>query len=77
MPETAVMPDSSGEVLGRPDDAPRAGYRLGDDFVHLQNASIMMIDDEPIMMEVVQTFLEDAGYCRFTLVEDSTTAKRQ
>ena len=34
----------------------------------------MMVDDEPLMMEVVQTFLEDAGYRSFVVVEDSTVA---
>lgn len=38
------------------------------------NATIMMVDDEPITMEVVQTFLEDAGYERFLLIEDSRIA---
>lgn len=51
-----------------------AEYRLGEDFAQLRNASIMMVDDEPITMEVVQTFLEDAGYRRFILVDDSLLA---
>ncbi|MCB1759750.1 MAG: EAL domain-containing protein [Gammaproteobacteria bacterium] len=38
---------------------------------------IMMVDDEPITMEVVQAFLEDAGYRRFTLVEESRLAIEQ
>lgn len=50
------------------------GYRLGDDFEQLKNASIMMVDDEFITMEVVRTFLEDAGYRNFILVDDSTQA---
>ncbi|MCB1829340.1 MAG: response regulator, partial [Gammaproteobacteria bacterium] len=37
-------------------------------------ATIMMVDDEPITMEVIQTFLEDAGYERFRLIEDSRLA---
>ncbi|MCB1852287.1 MAG: EAL domain-containing protein, partial [Gammaproteobacteria bacterium] len=40
----------------------------------LANATIMMVDDEPITMEVVQTFLEDAGYEHFLLIEDSRLA---
>jgi len=40
-----------------------------DQFRGLSNASIMMIDDEPITMEVVKAFLEDAGYDRFTLID--------
>lgn len=50
------------------------GYKLGDDFEQMKNATIMMVDDEPITMEVVRTFLEDAGYRNFILVDDSTQA---
>lgn len=34
----------------------------------------MMVDDETTTMEVMQAFLEDAGYERFILVEDSSQA---
>jgi diguanylate cyclase (GGDEF)-like protein len=34
----------------------------------------MMVDDEATTMEVMQAFLEEAGYERFVLVEDSTQA---
>lgn len=40
----------------------------------LKNAVIMMVDDEPILMEVLQSFLEDEGYKNFITVEDSTLA---
>lgn len=33
-----------------------------------------MVDDEPITMEVVQTFLEEFGYSRFVLIDDSSKA---
>ncbi|RTE66720.1 EAL domain-containing response regulator [Amphritea opalescens] len=39
-----------------------------------KNALIMMVDDEPIMMEIVQAHLEEAGYSRFISVEDSSKA---
>ena len=39
-------------------------------------AQIMIVDDEPITMEVVKTFLEDFGYQNFLLVEDSSQAVR-
>ena len=52
---------------------PGAGKR-DDNLASLANATIMMVDDEPITMEVVQTFLEDAGYERFQLIEDSRIA---
>lgn len=40
----------------------------------LRHAVIMMVDDEPIMMEVLQTFLEYEGYENFLMVSDSTQA---
>ena len=56
---------------------PSPRYKLGDDFEQMRNATIMMVDDEPITMEVVRAFLEDAGYRNFILVEDSTRAMEQ
>lgn len=40
----------------------------------LKDAKVMIVDDEPIMIEVVQAFLEDAGYTNFLTTEDSTQA---
>ena len=40
----------------------------------LFNATIVMVDDEPITMEVVQVFLEEAGYRNFVLIENSSEA---
>ncbi len=40
----------------------------------LQDASIMIVDDEPMMIEVTQTYLEDAGYTRFVSVTDPRLA---
>jgi len=40
----------------------------------LLNATIFMVDDEPITMEVVQAFLEEAGYRNFVLIEKSSEA---
>jgi len=37
-------------------------------------ATIMMVDDEATTMEVMQAFLEEAGYQRFVLLEDSSRA---
>lgn len=39
-----------------------------------KDALIMMVDDEPIMMEIVQAHLEDVGYENFISVEDSRQA---
>ena len=56
---------------------PTPNDTLGDDFEQRKNATIMLVDDEPSTMEVVLTFLEDAGYRNFVLVEDSTRAMEQ
>lgn len=40
----------------------------------LTDAMIMMVDDEPLEMEVIQIFLQRLGYHRFILVEESTLA---
>lgn len=47
---------------------------LPDNVANLLKATIMMVDDEPITMEVVQAFLEDAGYQHFVLVDDPREA---
>lgn len=56
---------SSDEVVATNDDKRS---------VRLKNSTIMLVDDEPVMLEIVRALLEDAGYKRFVLVEDSTTA---
>ena len=40
----------------------------------LKSATVMMIDDESTTLDVLQTYLEDAGYCRFVPVSESSTA---
>lgn len=40
----------------------------------LLNSTIMMVDDEPINMEVVQAYLEEDGYSSFVLEEKSVQA---
>lgn len=69
LPKTdpALEPDPPMVTVGE-------GYRLGDDFEQLKDATIMMVDDEAITMEVVRSFLEDAGYTNFVLIDDSTQA---
>lgn len=52
-------------------------YRTREDFERLQRASIMMVDDEPITMVALQSFLEEVGYRRFILVEDSVRAMEE
>lgn len=40
----------------------------------LRDATIMLVDDEPIMLELVQYMLEGAGYRRFVLRDDADGA---
>lgn len=40
----------------------------------LINASVMMIDDEPIMIELVRAFLDEAGYREFVGLSDPVNA---
>ncbi|MGD9852329.1 MAG: EAL domain-containing protein [Nitrospirales bacterium] len=40
----------------------------------LLEGTIMMVDDEPTTMEVMQAYLEDAGYRHFVLLEKSSRA---
>src|SRR5689334_19105775 len=46
----------------------KAGSAMGNPegpFGALRNSTVMMVDDDPLMIEVVQTFLEEAGYTQF------------
>jgi diguanylate cyclase (GGDEF)-like protein len=40
----------------------------------LKNSTIMLVDDEPVMLEIVQALLEEVGYDHFISIEDSTKA---
>jgi diguanylate cyclase (GGDEF)-like protein len=51
-----------------------ATLELQDEVHQLLNATILMVDDEPTTMEVVQGFLEEVGYHNFVLVEESSEA---
>ena len=46
----------------------------GGELTTLTDALVMMVDDEPINIEVTQIHLEDAGYTRFLSTSDSTRA---
>ena len=45
-----------------------------EDVEQLLKASIVIVDDEPTTMEVVQAFLEEAGYRNFVKIENSSEA---
>ncbi len=40
----------------------------------LKSATVMMVDDEPITLDVVQAYLEDAGYQKFVTVSEPAQA---
>ena len=44
------------------------------DLTHLHKATIMMVDDEALNLEIIQLHLEEAGYSRFILLDQSTEA---
>ena len=52
----------------------KAPPELQEECEQLLNATIVMVDDEPITMEVVRVFLEEAGYRNFILIENSSEA---
>jgi diguanylate cyclase len=49
-------------VPGFDPDAPQPGQAQ---ILPMHNATVMMIDDEPILIELVRAFLDDAGYADF------------
>jgi diguanylate cyclase (GGDEF)-like protein len=59
----AALPKAAelGPITGRQHGigAPESPYAA------LHNATVMMVDDDPLMLEVVQTYLEEAGYTSF------------
>ena len=42
----------------------------------LLDAKVMMVDDEPLMTDLIQAYLEDAGYTNFVLTNDPRDALR-
>ena len=40
----------------------------------LRSSTVMMVDDDPIMLEVVQTYLEEAGYTSFVTTSEPAKA---
>lgn len=41
---------------------------------HMLDATVMMVDDDPMMTDVIQTYLEDAGYQHFVSINDPLQA---
>ena len=51
-----------------------AGDPLGEEFGNLREALVMIVDDEPLNIEVTQAYLEDAGFSRFVTTSDPNEA---
>jgi diguanylate cyclase (GGDEF)-like protein len=72
------------EDLGNPSDEPApAGAnegthavdrRLNEEASHLSEAIVMMVDDEPVNIEVIQVHLEEAGYTKFVSTSEPLNA---
>ncbi|MEZ5650130.1 MAG: EAL domain-containing protein [Burkholderiaceae bacterium] len=55
-------------------DTTKPSQRQAVDKFLVQNARVLMIDDEPILIELVRAFLEDAGYETFEGISEPQTA---
>ena len=56
------------------DFAARFGDRLLRNKVGQQQATIMIVDDEPINIKIARKYLRDAGFCKFITSDDSRQA---
>src|SRR4030095_313137 len=65
VPQGAASPAGQPEVNEAPVVLPRVPGDTDSRSGPLRNSTVMMVDDDPIMLEVVQTYLEEAGYTRF------------
>ena len=73
---TAPASVSDAFCEGESDTSPRdpAAALSSGSFPALSEATIMMVDDEPTTIDVIQVFLEDAGYGHFVGASDASTA---
>jgi diguanylate cyclase (GGDEF)-like protein len=62
-----TLPVDYMSTLGRDEDQRKLHSRL-------KQALIMMVDDEPIVMDILETFLEERGYHQFIKVDQSELA---
>jgi diguanylate cyclase (GGDEF)-like protein len=73
-PESAVQIPPNASTAAELIIGNHLPHELKKDSNPLTQGTIMMVDDEATTMEVMQAFLEDAGYQRFVLVEESSQA---
>lgn len=76
--EGHALDSATAELSGQSptDRAPSGGNGKDRDprFEATRNATIMLVDDEPIIVEILKSVLEDAGYHRFIETSESTQA---
>jgi diguanylate cyclase len=66
-----VQPEGAGETPAAPAEA---SVDTESRSAPLRNSTVMMVDDDPIMLEVVQTYLEEAGYTSFVTTSEPRQA---
>lgn len=71
---SAALPEDNDRSGTGPDPAPLATregvpHAASDSLAQLQHATVMMVDDDSVMLEAVQMFLEDAGYRSFVTTD--------
>jgi diguanylate cyclase (GGDEF)-like protein len=70
-----ALPSIATQASSAPDEAVAPGMPDAERPLDaLQNFSVMMVDDDPIMLEFVQTYLEEAGYKSFVTTSDPAEA---
>ena len=77
VPDTAgaaIRVDAAQPEASAASAAPRAQRRRGADVQKLLEAVVMIVDDEPINIEVTQVHLEEAGYTRFVSTSEPREA---
>jgi diguanylate cyclase (GGDEF)-like protein len=73
LPVTSAVPTATAIALC---DTPCEPFAIeyNDHYQALRNATVMMVDDEPTTIDVLQAFLEDEGYKHFVTTTQSTDA---
>ncbi len=71
-----ISAESYLSSLDRPDDNQSTADTpdVIEHYKALLSATVMLVDDEPTTLEILQTFLEEAGYQHFVTTSDSTRA---
>jgi diguanylate cyclase (GGDEF)-like protein len=67
--ETPAMAKTLGDIT-----AERIAVEYDEHYQALRDATVMMVDDEPTTIDVLQAFLENEGYTRFVTTSESKRA---